>query len=187
MGHSEEKKSGLSESFVIGVIAIVFLIVGYQTALFIHQAAVMKIAANRDEPDTVYVYMPVVTDSSSTSPVGRNVGTEVRTERRNSVHSPRAEAVRTNLPRTKVESFSFDPNTVSVEDLCRLGFSPKQAQSIDNYRQKGGRFRRKSDFAKSFVVCDHPYHRQIVYISQLNSSTLAKRSAEQRVALGEGE
>ena len=55
---SKEKKSGLSESFIIGVIAIVFLVVGYQTALFIHQAAVMKIAANRDEPDTVYVYVP---------------------------------------------------------------------------------------------------------------------------------
>ena len=164
MGHSEEKKSGLSESFVIGVIAIVFLIVGYQTALFIHQAAVMKIAANRDEPDTVYVYMPVTADSGSVSPVRRNGGTEVRTERRNSVHSPRAEAVRTNLPRTKVESFSFDPNTVSVEDLCRLGFSPKQAQSIDNYRQKGGRFRRKSDFAKSFVVSDSVYRRLEQYI-----------------------
>lgn len=44
------------------------------------------------------------------------------------------------------------------------------------------------DIPKSFVVCDHPYHRQIVYISQLNSSTLARRAAEQREALqGEGE
>lgn len=29
---------------------------------------------------------------------------------------------------------------------------------------------------KSFVVCDHPYHRQIIYISQLNSQTLLKRT-----------
>ena len=34
------------------------------------------------------------------------------------------------------------------------------------------------DIPKSFLVCDHPYHRQIVYISQLNSSTLAHRAAE---------
>ena len=34
------------------------------------------------------------------------------------------------------------------------------------------------DIPKSFVVCDHPYHRQIVYISQLNSQTLLKRSEE---------
>ena len=32
------------------------------------------------------------------------------------------------------------------------------------------------DIPKSFLVCDHPYHRQIVYISQLNTQTLQKRS-----------
>ena len=50
---NESKKSGLSESFVMGVIALVFLMVGYQTAMFIHRAAVVRIAANRDSPDTV--------------------------------------------------------------------------------------------------------------------------------------
>ena len=43
---SKEKKSGLSESFITGVIALVFLIVGYQTALMIHNAAVVKITAD---------------------------------------------------------------------------------------------------------------------------------------------
>ena len=56
MKSKEDKKSGLSESFIIGVLALVFLLVGYQTALFIHRAAVTKIAANRDTPDTVFVY-----------------------------------------------------------------------------------------------------------------------------------
>ena len=32
------------------------------------------------------------------------------------------------------------------------------------------------DIPKSFVVYDHPYHRQIIYISQLNSQTLLKRA-----------
>ena len=35
---------------------------------------------------------------------------------------------RNNTPR-KYESFRFDPNTVSVDDLMRLGFTQKQAQS----------------------------------------------------------
>jgi len=34
------------------------------------------------------------------------------------------------------------------------------------------------DIPKSFIVCDHPYHRQLVYISQLNTQTLLKRSEE---------
>lgn len=35
------------------------------------------------------------------------------------------------------------------------------------------------DIPKSFLVCDHPYHRQIVYLSQLNSRTLLGRAEEQ--------
>lgn len=147
MDKKSKQKSGLSESFIMGVIAIVFLIVGYQTALFIHNAAVTKIVAGRDHPDTVYVY----TQTSEA----------VRT---NSPHSPRAENVRSNAPRKKVENFTFNPNTVSVDDLCRLGFSQKQAQSIVNYRAKGGTFHRKSDFAESFVVSDSIFKRLEPYI-----------------------
>lgn len=145
---NESKKSGLSESFVMGVIALVFLMVGYQTAMFIHRAAVVKIAANRDSPDTVYVYC-------DTSLVVRN----------NAAHSSHASSVRKKLPFRNVESFHFNPNTVSVEDLCRLGFTVKQAESIDNYRKKGGKFRRKGDFAKSYVVSDSVYERLEPYIS----------------------
>lgn len=147
MDKKSKQKSGLSESFIMGVIAIVFLIVGYQTALFIHNAAVTKIVAGRDHPDTVYVY----TQTSEA----------VRTK---SPHSPRAENVRANAPRKKVENFTFNPNTVSVDDLCRLGFSQKQAQSIVNYRAKGGTFHRKSDFAESFVVSDSIFKRLEPYI-----------------------
>ena len=80
--------------------------------------------------------------------------------RRNAQHSAVAKAA---VPR-RVESFRFNPNTVSLEDLQRLGFSEKQAQAIDNYRQKGGRFRRPGDFAKSYVVADSVYRRLEQYI-----------------------
>ncbi|MBR1690901.1 MAG: DUF370 domain-containing protein [Oscillibacter sp.] len=32
------------------------------------------------------------------------------------------------------------------------------------------------ELPRSFVVCDHPYHRQIVYLSQLTSATLKNRA-----------
>ena len=168
MKSEEGKGKGLSKSFVKGVIAIVFLILGYQIAHFVHRAAVVKIAANRDVPDTVYVYAE---DSASGGTQPMQKGTvqmqsqPSRTSRANSKHSERAEAVRRNLPRPAVESFCFNPNTVSVEDLCRLGFSQKQAQAIENYRIKGGRFRRKSDFADSYVVADSVYKRLEPYIT----------------------
>ena len=170
MKKNEDKRP--SESFILGVVALVFLIIGYQTAMFVYKAAVTKIAANRDEPDTVYVYEQRTDDvrytetekEPSVGTAENSVAPVRKTVRKNAGHSPRAEAVRQNLPRKKVESFHFDPNTATEDELCRLGFSPKQAQSIINYRQKGGRFRRKSDFADSYVVSDSIYRRLEPYI-----------------------
>lgn len=157
----EKREVRVSTSFVTGVIALVFMIIGYQTALFVHSAAVTRIAANRDEPDTVFIIAP----GKDEDVIAAGRGEEHRkTFRKNSQHSKVAQNVRKNLPR-KVESFRFNPNTVSLEDLQRLGFSAKQAQSIINYREKGGRFRRKSDFAKSYVVADSVYKRLEPYIS----------------------
>jgi DNA uptake protein ComE-like DNA-binding protein len=56
------------------------------------------------------------------------------------------------VARSKAETFEFDPNSVSLEELCRLGFSERQAQVILNYRDKGGHFRSAADFAKMYVV-----------------------------------
>ena len=140
----------------MGVIALVFLIIGYQTALLIHNVAVTRVTANRDIPDTVYVF-----NTPSVLPSGAcdDAVAEKIVQRKEASHSVRVEKMREKIPYTKVESFRFNPNTVSVENLCRLGFTTKQAKAIDNYRKKGGRFARKSDFAKSFVVSDSIYRR----------------------------
>ena len=152
----EKQREGVSRSFVMGVIALVFLIIGYQTALLIHNVAVTRVTANRDIPDTVYVF-----NTPSVLPSGAcdDAVAEKIVQRKEASHSVRVEKMREKIPYTKVESFRFNPNTVSVENLCRLGFTTKQAKAIDNYRKKGGRFARKSDFAKSFVVSDSIYRR----------------------------
>ena len=201
---NRENKSGLSESFIAGTIAIVFLLVGYQTSLFIHRASVMKIVANRDEPDTVFVLgslAGVGEYADEADEYGREPGDLIVMERKRAEHSPRSQSVRNNVQRRRIENFFFDPNTVSIEDLCRLGFTPKQAQSIDNYRRNGGRFRRKSDFAKSYVVSDSIYKRlepfidiPLVDLNLADSSALdalpgiggwfASKILEYRTALG---
>jgi DNA uptake protein ComE-like DNA-binding protein len=167
MKDKEKERGGLQQSFLTGVIALVFLLVGYQTALMVHRAAVVKIAANRDEPDTVFVYVePEITveESGGQMDSAREANQGLRTVRRNSQHSTRAQTVRSNVPYPAPESFRFNPNTASVEDFCRLGFTPKQAEAIDAYRKKGGKFHRKSDFAKSYVVSDSIYRRLEKYI-----------------------
>ena len=150
-----------SAVFKVGAIALAFLIIGYQTALFVGRASLLRIEANRDRPDTVYI-RDAAPGSLAGSPGAGRPAESAETLRRNAPHSDYVEQYRRATRR--VESFRFNPNTVSVEDLMRLGFSEKQALSIDRYRQKGGRFRRKGDFAKSYVVADSVYRRLERYI-----------------------
>ena len=187
-----------SASFVVGSVALLFLIIGYQAALFISKASVARIVANHDHPDTVFVYLDPL-DSLYSGAAGASLASSTHAtlgtvrggtgaerseasggaERSEAVELPElAPAGRSKARRysssardiwrantkRRYESFRFDPNTVSVDDLMRLGFSQKQAESIDNYRKKGGRFRRKSDFAKSYVVEDSVYRRLEKYI-----------------------
>ncbi len=156
----EAKK--ISNSFFTGVIALVFLVIGYQTAIFIQRAAVAHIVSNRDCPDTVYIYKDVGYKDvgkavESSSAISRKENPSII--RKDASHSQSVRAVRQQHGPRYYQSFPFNPNTASVEELQLLGFSLKQAQSIDHYRKKGGRFRRKSDFAKSFVVADSVYKR----------------------------
>jgi len=144
--------------------ALIFLVVGYQAALFVHKATLTKIASDEAAPDTVYVVERI---SVSAEQVPRQGGAIVRgrtagrdTLRRAGRGAEKLEPVREAIaPKGRVESFRFDPNVVTVDELRRLGFSPRQARAIDNYRLKGGRFRRREDFAKSYVVADSVYER----------------------------
>ena len=157
----------VTNSFVTGAVALVFAVLGYQTALLVHYSAVTKIASDRDSPDTVYVYDVLPNDDTSMKKSGPM--SEGRADGRPVIRKSRpggavAKKVRESVPPSRVENFRFDPNTVTVEEMVRLGFNRAQAQSIDKYRQKGGRFRRKGDFAKSYVVSDSVYSRLGEYI-----------------------
>jgi hypothetical protein len=124
-----------SSSFTTGAIALVFLIIGFEVALFVHKAAVTRLIADRDRPDTVYIVERPKprTDAS----VDEDEEMETLLVRKPSEHSPEAVRVREKAARRPVETFRFNPNTATLEDLMRLGFSEKQAQSILNYRAKG--------------------------------------------------
>ena len=81
-----------------------------------------------------------------------------------------------------------DKRIIGIFDLDITSQSKITRTFLNQAEEEGIVISAIEDIPKSFVVCDHPYHRQIVYISQLNTSTLARRSAEQREALqGEGE
>lgn len=185
--NDDKKGRKLSPSFVTGAIALAFLAVGYQTALFVHRAAALKILSDETVPDTVYV---AVDEAAAGQTVGSEVPVSGKTDvprlsgksgalknarqqvldkntviaRKQGARPEAAAAVAAAIAPRTYENFRFNPNVVSVNDLRRLGFSLKQAESIDNYRKKGGKFRRKEDFAKSYVVADSVYRRLEKYI-----------------------
>ena len=175
----QERSKTSAAAFKVGAIALAFLIIGYQAALLVSRAARLRLEANRDRPDTVFVGSLARTHPDDRAEAGHGRGSaqpdiwsselpndssgEYEIKRKNASHSAFVENYRRATRR--VENFRFNPNTVSVEDLIRLGFSERQAQAIDNYRAKGGRFRRKADFAKSFVVEDSVYRRLEPFIN----------------------
>ncbi len=66
-------------------------------------------------------------------------------------------AERYGKARRQVQSFVFDPNTVSARDLERLGLSPKQASAFINYRSKakyGRAFRKPEDIRRLGTMSD---------------------------------
>ncbi len=56
------------------------------------------------------------------------------------------------------ETFAFDPNTASEADLGRL-FPARTAQSIVNFRSKGGKFRTKEDLKKIYTLSEEDFAR----------------------------
>ena len=64
---------------------------------------------------------------------------------------------------------------IGIFDLDKCSYSKRTREYLSAADKEGVVLDISGDIPKSFVVCDHPYHPQIVYLSQLNSTTLQKR------------
>ena len=72
------------------------------------------------------------------------------------------------------QRFRFNPNTITLDSLQLLGFSQRQAQTILNYRSKGGTFRRREDFARMYTVDSAMYAslEEYIFIPDKDTSLL---------------
>jgi competence protein ComEA len=92
----------------------------------------------------------------------------------------KADSVRTRL-------FQFNPNTVRDEELVTLGFSQNLASRIIRYREKGGKFRIKSDVLKIYGVDSTFYDRIYPFISlprRIARSKAAEKKSEAKSVSG---
>jgi len=86
--------------------------------------------------------------------------------------------------------FAFDPNTIDIEEWKLLGFSQKQAESIEAYKEKGAFFKSKEDFKKVYVVNEYMYAKLEPYIniqSTKNSSNITKDQTTKEYSDSKGE
>ena len=72
---------------------------------------------------------------------------------------------------------------IGIFDLDKCSTSKRTRDYLSAAEEEGVILDISGDIPKSFVVCDHPYHPQIVYLSQLNTSTLKNRAESRRLEL----
>lgn len=53
-------------------------------------------------------------------------------------------------PIKEIKYFSFDPNTISKEDLMKMGISAKASQTLLNYRKSGAKIKKADDLLKVY-------------------------------------
>ena len=88
-----------------------------------------------------------------------------RTERTHSERSPLCTS-------TSVKTILPDRRIIGIFDLDKCSYGQAHPGVPGGCGKRGRGADVSGEIPKSFVVCDPPYHRQIVYLSQLNSSTL---------------
>jgi DNA uptake protein ComE-like DNA-binding protein len=74
--------------------------------------------------------------------------------------------------------FPFDPNTISAEQLIKMGLTDYQASMIIKYRNAGGRFSKKEDFARIYSLTDEAYQTLAPFI--VIAQPAANEKAESR-------
>ena len=72
---------------------------------------------------------------------------------------------------------------IGIFDLDKCSYGKRTREYLSAAEKEGIVLDISGDIPKSFLVCDHPYHPQIVYLSQLNTSTLQKRAESARLEL----
>ena len=151
---SGKKNEKISATRARGVIALIFLLLIFQIVTF----ALHKCGG--DEQAVQYADG----NSPGSYPRGYSTGNNTRYSNRNTPDYYSKSYSPGSTTHVNPQRFKFNPNNISLDSLCMLGFSDKQALTIIHYREKGGVFRRKEDFKKMYVVDETKYMELLPYI-----------------------
>jgi len=142
----------VTKSHARGVVVLIFIVLIIQAGLFVFNSVeeYNRISGNgnvlADEPSSVSVQSEEKYSSGEKQmPVNGNRNIASVTE--------------SGTSQTDVVPFYFDPNTIEMDGLLKLGLSKKEARVIINYRSKGGKFKRSEDLSKIYLLTKENYNR----------------------------
>ena len=69
-----------------------------------------------------------------------------------------------------------DRAVIGIFDLDKCSYGKRTREYLAAAEREGVVLDVSGQIPRSFVVCDHPYHRQIVYLSQLSPAALKNRA-----------
>ncbi|HEY9048999.1 MAG TPA: helix-hairpin-helix domain-containing protein [Ohtaekwangia sp.] len=89
-------------------------------------------------------------------------------------------ASKVSHPKNPGKLFYFDPNTISGKTFLSLGFTDRITQRIVHYREKGGKFRIKSDLLKMYGM-DTAFYKKLFPYIQLPEAIAKEHFTENKV------
>ena len=75
--------------------------------------------------------------------------------------------------------FVFDPNKIGIAEWVKLGFTEKQAMTIEHYKDKGAKFYKPTDLKRLFVMTDEHYDKLLPYV-KIDVAALPERNYGKR-------
>lgn len=87
-----------------------------------------------------------------------------------------------NTGKTAATFFNFDPNTLDAQGFQRLGLRDKTIQTLMNYRNKGGRFKKPDDLQKIYGLRPDEFAKLKPYIviAEIDDSRLYHHYADDK-------
>lgn len=137
-GFNKRERNGL---IILSALVLILFIVRMMLPFFVKQ---QEVVITKVEPIAKQEQAITIQDTSASA-------TLVKTKKDTITNEPN-------------QLFTFDPNTVSIEDAVKLGIPKKTAQTLDKFRSKGGKFKTKEDLKKLYGISEKLYAKLEAYI-----------------------
>lgn len=94
----------------------------------------------------VVYFIPLVVNRNDSDSNSLNL------EKQKELNAILAEMTKEKAEENQLKPFSFDPNTITIQELEKMGLKQFQIKNLVKYRENGGRFSRKEDLQKIYGI-----------------------------------